>query len=48
MKLGSLHRTTKGSDIFGVLQEAAAGFGYFKKLLVVVTDEAPAMHGSRV
>lgn len=45
LKLESLHDTTKGSDIFSAVNNAASGYGGFDKLSAVVTDGAPAMQG---
>uniref|UniRef100_H3AZ56 HAT C-terminal dimerisation domain-containing protein n=1 Tax=Latimeria chalumnae TaxID=7897 RepID=H3AZ56_LATCH len=45
LRIVSLHRTTKGVDIFTALKEMMDGYGSFGKLSCVVTDGALAMCG---
>lgn len=47
LKMVSLHGTTKGEDIFKVVENVVNEHGGFTKLSAVVTDGAPAMQGTK-
>ncbi len=47
LNLASLHGTTKGEDIFKAVENSVREYGGFAKLSAVVTDEAPAMQGTK-